>query len=354
MLALTNNPQGGMISKFLRWWGAELMALAPRGLGAALGLSQEIALITQDGGDFIVVADRRSFGGAPATGALSSPDMASMLSARRAAGAECVLRLQAEQGLRREAHIAHAALARGFDAFRGEIERQTPFAPDQVYLGYTTDTALDPRGRVLAKFVVAPCAAVDETLDRLRSFGVTPDRITLADAADPAYPGDTVRRLALLRRHAPKRLLIAALLLLIAALVSPFIQNAVMRQTIQSELVLLRKDPALLAQQHSRPDAQAQFSYLAAQRGGRLPSVAILDALSKALPDTAHLAQFNLSGSELSLQGVARSASNLIAPIEALEMVAEVGFAAPVLRDPAAGYEQFQLTLKLRDPGAAP
>lgn len=337
-----NTSSTGSVTRFLRWWGAELSGLVPPGWVNALGQFQEILLITPDGDDFVVAA------GAAQLGALSTPGVAAVLAARRTAGAECVLRLPAAQGLRREAHIAHAALPRGFEAFRGEIERQTPFTPDQVYLGYTAETALDPRGRVLARFVVAPCAALDGMLLRLAGFGVTPDRVTLADAADPAHAGDTLRRLSAVRRYPPSKLLIAALLLLLAALASPFLHAEVAILATRSETARLRGDLAHQPQPPGGGDAQAQLAYLAAQRGGRPPMVALLEALTLATPDTAYLAQFNLSGDELSLQGVAGSASGLIAPLEALPMVAEAGFAAPVLRDPASGQEQFQLRLKLR------
>lgn len=343
-----NTSSSGSITRFLRWWGAELSGLVPAALIHALGWFQEIMLITPDGDDFMVAA------GSAQIGALRLPGVAAILDERRAAGAECVLRLPAAQGLRREAHIAHAALARGFEAFRGEIERQTPFAPDQVYLGYRAETAIDPRGRVLTRFVVAPCAALDDMLRRLAGFGVTPDRVTLADAADPAHPGDTLRRLASVRRHPPKKLLMAALLLLLAALASPFLHTAVALSATQAEIARLRNTLAHQPQPAGGADAPAQLAYLAAQRGARPPAVALLDALTRAVPDSAYLAQFNLSGDELALQGVARPASGLIAPLEALPMVAEAGFKAPVLHDPASGQEQFQLRLKLRGTSTSP
>lgn len=107
-------------------------------------------------------------------------------------------------------------MPRGYDAVAGEIERQTPFAPDQVYLGYHVEDAIDPRGRV-----------------------------------------------------------------------------------------------------------------------------------------TAHLAQFELSGRTLALQGVAHAAPDLIAPLEALDQVAKVEFTVPTLRDPVQGLEQSQLTIQLRTASVA-
>ena len=44
---------------------------------------------------------------------------------------------------------------------------------------------------------------------------------------------------------------------------------------------------------------------------------------------------------------MAQAASDLIAPLEALDQVEKVEFSAPTLRDPASGLEQFQLTIYL-------
>ena len=347
-------PATGQISRFLDWWGGELSSMLPGWLGGALGLFQETVLLVPEADGFIA---RSGFTGrGKVIGQLNLPSVAARVAALRAAGVECVLQLAADQGLLRQAPIAHAALSRGFEAFWGEIERQTPFAPDQVYLGYTAGTALDPRGRVMTRFAVAPCAGVDAVLQRLSEFGISPDRITLADPDAAESPGVTVRRLALLSRRAPKMLLAAAALLFVIALASPFVHNRAMLAEIQAELETVRASAITGAgNRQNRNDAQAQLAYLATHRNARPPVVAVLDALTRALPDTSHAGQFNLSGTELTVQGVARSAPGLIAPLEALPIVSEVGFAAPVLRDPAADNEQFHLLIKLRPAsGAAP
>jgi general secretion pathway protein L len=241
-------------------------------------------------------------------------------------------------------------LPRGIDAVAGEIERQTPFSPDQVYLGYHVDAEVDTRGRVLAHLSLVPCARADEMLRTLADHGVTPDRITLGDEANENSLGDTVHIITSRRAApAPRFWLAAAGVLFLLALASPFWRNHSALTQIENELGRAQQAALQLGgRQDGADDARSQIVWLGKWRGQRPVLTSLLNAISVALPDTAYLAQFELTGHVLSLQGVARAAPELIAALEALPEVAKVEFSAPTLRDPATGLEQFQLTLDLR------
>lgn len=336
----------GRIGALLHWWGAELSALLPRGLALALGLAHEILLLLPEGEDFRLCVFR--LGRAQPAGLISQSSVHTLLTQRQEAGAECVLRIPPELGLRRQAPLAVSALSKGFEAVSGEIERQTPFAPDQVYLGYEVEDRPDARGRVMAKLALVPCETADALLGKLARAGITLDRITLAeDMAET--PGDTVHILKARRKiPPPKFMLLGVAALAVLALISPYARNALTLSSLHTELNAVQRLAAgEAAKRRADRDAGAQLNELAERRGGRPPVIVLLDAMSRALPDTAHLAQFELTGQRLTLQGVARSASELIAPLEALPFAAKVEFSAPVLRDPASGLEQFQLSIAL-------
>lgn len=341
--------QGG-ITIFLQWWGRQLLSLIPTRLALVFGLAHDRLVLAPEDGDYSVY---RLFGDTPEfLGRLSSDATRQKFARRRARGAECVLRIPPEQGLRRKASISVSALPRGYDAVAGEIERQTPFTPDQVYLGYRVEDAVDSVGRVVAHLSLAPCANTNAALKSLEKLDIIPDRVTLADDANAHSEGDTVHILALRRAVAPpRRLLLGLAVLSFVALASPLLRNyaalaSMEKQLAQAEQIIkANSNPNASAQ-----DPQAQIAWLAAQRGQRPPLADLQNMISMALPDTAYLAQFELSGRALSLQGVARAAPELIAPLEALPQVTRVEFGAPTLRDPATGLEQFQLNLVLRQP----
>ena len=319
--------------------------MLPARLPMLLGLTRKIILLAPMGDDFIV---QRILGAqATAMGLLSQAGMNDQVARDRANGAECVLRIPSDQGLRREAAIAVSALPRGFDAVAGEIERQTPFALDQVYLGYRVEEAVDARGRVIAHLALAPCSGVDKVLQTLACAEIVPDRISLADASGVNLIGDTVHILMNRGRDAPPKFILACVFgLLLAALASPHVQNAVALSRVQHALLQARETARLMTEiDNGAGDPQTQMAWLAARRSQRPSVTGLLNAISAALPDTAYLAQFELAGGTLVLQGVAASASDLIAPLEQLPQVEKVAFSAPTLRDPVSGLEQFQLSL---------
>lgn len=321
--------------------------MLPARLAGPLGLTQKILLLVPGDQDFVV--QRLRGGKALWLGPVSQPGMLDQVARHRARGAECVLRMPSAQGLRRQAPIAVSALSRGYDAVAGEIERQTPFAPDQVYVGYRVEDTVDARGRAMAHLALVPCANADRMLKSLAAAGIIPDRICLADESDANLIGDTVRIVTRIGGNQPPIVLLAVVAgLVLIALISPIWHNASALSKLQNKLAVARQEAlSRVGQNMAMDDPQSQMAWLAALRNQRPPSVALLDAISIALPDTAHLAQLELAGANLSIQGVAATASGLIGPLEALPMVKKVEFSAPTLRDPVTGLEQFQLTIQL-------
>lgn len=335
-------PQGA-ITGFLRWWGRELAAFVPPAMGVWLGLFREqFAVVPEmDGLSLRRVVGQREL----AIGQISQPQVAGTLARRRSRGAECVLRLPDEMGLQREAHVSAAALTTGRRAFAGEIERQTPFSPDKVDLGYVVTGKPDARGRVGVRFTVIPATAVDELLDAAAMFGVVPDRVSVGE---PDMSGNTVRTLRVPPAGKTRLLAAVALVLVAIALASPFLRNTFAMSRIEAELTDARQRAALVARDEAAGKSDiAQREYLLRLRNGRAPVTEILDVITAALPDTAYVAQMNVTGKQVSLQGVARSASALVVPLEELPMIESASFGAPVLRDPDAGKEQFVLLLTL-------
>jgi general secretion pathway protein L len=74
------------------------------------------------------------------------------------------------------------------------------------------------------------------------------------------------------------------------------------------------------------------------------PSAAIvLEALSRALPDTAHLTELNLHGATLNIAGLTSDAPSLIAPLERSGSLTDVRFSAPTTRGSDGGHFAFHI-----------
>jgi general secretion pathway protein L len=75
-------------------------------------------------------------------------------------------------------------------------------------------------------------------------------------------------------------------------------------------------------------------------------SVIVLEALSRALPDTAHLAEIKLDGTTLRIIGNADDAPALLAPLEQSGHLSNVHFFAPTTRGPDG--RQFRFHIEAR------
>ena len=346
----------GIVSQFLRWWGQTLRSMLPHNVAVWLGLRQDKILVIPEKEGFRLQLVRGKQITTIGSLSKSSPETANqklltVVADQLEQGAETILSLPVDMGLQRLGEIDAASLKKGRRAFDGEIERQTPFAPDKVDLGYAVTGEADGRGKVPVAFTVIPRAAVDEVLVAAACFDIHPDRVSVGSGPKG---GDIVRTIRVPDGGAWPRLKFVVCLLAILALGSPLLHDYIVTSDNLEAAATLRLQlgPDGLQQAAGRA-SQNQFSPLITQRNSRPPVVAVLEAVTRVLPDTAYLVQLQLEGNQLQLQGVARSASDLIARLEALPMVVSAAFAAPVLRDPATRNEQFQLAIELT-PGGPP
>ncbi len=344
----------GFVGQFLRWWGQTLRAMLPHNVAVWLGLTRDTILVIPEKEGFRLQLARGKQITTIGSLSKSSPETANqklltLVTDQLDQGAETVLSLPADMGLQRLGEIDAVSLKKGRRAFDDEIERQTPFAPDKVDFGYAITGTVDGRGKVPVAFTVIPRAAVEEVLAAAAWFDIHPDRVSVGSGPKG---GDIVRTIRVPEGGASPWLKFAVCLLAVLALGSPLLRNYVETSDNRDTAAKLRLQlgPGGLQKAAGRA-SQNQFAPLIAQRNARPPVVAVLEAVTRALPDTAYLVQLQLEGDQLQVQGVARSASDLIAPLEALPMVVSAAFAAPVLRDPATRNEQFQLAIALAPGG---
>jgi general secretion pathway protein L len=76
-------------------------------------------------------------------------------------------------------------------------------------------------------------------------------------------------------------------------------------------------------------------------------SVIVLEALSRALPDSAHLAEIKLDGTTLRIIGNADDAPALLAPLEQTGHLSNVHFFAPTTRGPDGRQFRFHIEARI-------
>ena len=225
---------------------------------------------------------------------------------------------------------------------RNQIERLSPWRADQAVHGF----AIDPNGENQATLdvcvLIAARDAIDAAREQLAAIGLSVDRIVASSrTADGAEAVTLWSRLVDVSPEARSRMgrqIGIGIAATIAACLGLGLWAMVSAQFIRAE-----SDDAATRIQSLRRQLQAPLtlkSAAALPANQRVwyekemsPSAAIvLEALSRALPDTAHLTELSLQGATLTIAGVTSDAPSLIAPLEHSGSLTDVRFSAPTTR----------------------
>lgn len=175
------------LPRFFAWWGAELGALLPAGLRARFGGGAAWHLLERVDADWRLRRDGSSEALAQWSDELdASTQQAALADGLRGVDREdlrLALCLPAAQVLRRPLLLPAAArdTLRQVGAF--EMDRQTPFRPEQVRYDIRETGAPAPAGRIAAELVAVPRTTLDPLLGRLGQLGIAVDAVDLGVGA---------------------------------------------------------------------------------------------------------------------------------------------------------------------------
>jgi general secretion pathway protein L len=229
-----------------------------------------------------------------------------------------------------------------------ELDRYTPFRAEQVYYGYRVLARDKAAQRLAVEVILVPKEAADEALARARGLGLAVERV---DVANPSGEGGSASDLLVpatgAENRSPNRpirvLAAAAVILLIVALALPFGATQRKAAAMAEEAAALRARAQ--TSEGTRRELQAirgEQDFLI-ERKARTPMVSdLLLEVTRLLPDDTWISEFQAVGAELTITGVTRSASGLIAALERSGVFQNTNFKSPVTTDPD-GLEKFSI-----------
>ena len=319
-----------MLPELITWWTRQMGDLfAPVLNGARTRLPD--ALLLTPGPDGIAIARRRRGRTAlPAT--VTDDGLRTALARRRE---NLVLSLSSPM-LIREATLPAAALG-GLDrVLRYEMDRLTPFGPDDVYFSHRLLSVDRARSTLQVELAVLPRARVLPILDRLTYAGARPDVL------EAPGPDGLVRRIGITTRDAAKlardRLLtrLTAMLcgaLAVAVVAVPLLRQSLALAEVEAQISLLRPRVDQVETLRKRIAAStAGAGKIAAARTQAGAVLEILAVLTQTVPDDTWLTNLSLRQRSLVLEGHSAAATKLLAAIGAQPRFRDPSFAAPVLR----------------------
>ena len=348
---------GGAIAAFLRWWLGELAALVPAPVRSAFAGEDALLAVTIGEGEAKV---RRLARGArtelgrvdlAAGAAQQRAVVAGLVGGRRRRDA-IVLALPAERVLRKTLDLPLAAEAELANLLRFELDRQTPFSPEQARYDYRVTARDRQSGRIKVEMAVAPREAVERALSIAAGWGLEPAIVTVTGDEE------SERAFDLSGRAAPNgfggRAVLTALLAVVAAallavaVALPLQWQAAAADEAERALAAARAAAREAADLREALGRRRQDSRFLLERKLTTPmAVSVLAHLTRLLPDDTYLFELRLQSGRLRVRGYAPAASPLLELFERHPRLREARFESPVTRVPGIDKERFDLSAAL-------
>ena len=267
---------------------------------------------------------------------------------RAARNSFVVLEFPADKVVRRD--ITAPAQAQKFlsGVVRNQIERLSPWPPNNVVYGFNAEASGKNASVIEVRILMASRTDIDALLHHLTALGIQVDRI-LANGSTVETADKTAGSVTLWSRlaDASRDRLVGTSRLIglgIGATVAvsmclslwAFVSSGLVRD--ESEGIAARAK-ALQRQVQGGGTPSLAASGPPAERAWFLKetsisSMILIEALSRALPDSAYLTEIRLENATLRMTGVADDAPALLAPLERSGHLTDVHFFAPTTRGP--------------------
>jgi general secretion pathway protein L len=248
--------------------------------------------------------------------------------------------------LERELWLPLAAEREMVSALGYEIDRATPFRPEEVFWSGEMIRRDHRRGRLLIRLLLVPRAIAAPLVAAAAAAGLPPDilegcgadgtrrQLMLAETAWQPWQGRALAGAAL-----------ACALLTIAVVAAPLLLQASNQAAVETRILGLQPQfrEAEALQQRLEQDA-AGSDMLTASQAEFGTAIGILATVTTLLPDDTFLTDLTLKQRQLLLRGQSANAARLIAALAADPAIRNPSFAAPVTRAAAGGPDLFSIT----------
>lgn len=345
------------IPGFLKWWGESLRSCLPLRWQQAMAAEAAQLWLQRDGD---VLGFRRSDASPEAASTTISlgPD-ADVGSAFIAATTDAqrtlprVLLLPAAKVLQRRLTLP-AATAENLRSVVGyELDRQTPFKPDQVYYDCRI-VRRDPVAKQIdVQLVLVPRTALDAELEALDGIADGLDGVDVVD--DAGLPAGC--NLLPVGQRARRGHIHIWVMLGLVALTVLFLGMAGSRSLANRRAAVAELQEAVDAQRvearrvnqlrERLSDAVEGANFLAIQRARSAPVLDLLNELTHRLPfDTTYLERLSLSGDKLSISGQSNQAAELVGLLQPSPQIRGVSLSGSIQPDPRTGKDRFTISAR--------
>lgn len=271
-----------------------------------------------------------------------------------------LLCLDADSVLRRTVILPLAVEENLRQALTFELDRFTPFKPEQVYFDFRVLDRDSGQRRLTVALAVVPRSLVDQEIARTVAIGVRVGGVTLADGVLHNQERFNFLPIIARERKSQRRLwarvgLSALLGLLLAALLGiPIWQKRAAAISLLEPLAKAQASATETEQLRDRLDKLvAEHDLLPSRKWDSPSALLVLDELSKRLKDDTFLTVLEFDGKSVQLQGESGAASGLVEILDASPMFKDVAFKAQLTKIQGTSVDRFHIVAVL-DSAAKP
>ena len=340
-----------MLRDFLNWWFGQLLELLPERLRGSALTAADATVITPVGDPIKGIAVGLRRGGKETLLGQFALDASERLDLPSSSAKPAVLRLTEADVLAKTLTLPLAAERELDQALLFELDRETPFKPDELYWNHRLEAADRQNARLMVRLVLTPKAHLAPLLEALARAELTPVRAEIGDGPDAGFwlPLDSDHRsVERARRPLLKPLAACCALLALAAVVTPFIRQSIAMAKLDQAVAAGRAAAAeadKLRSEIARLVGSADLVMKEREKVGQ--PLTVLATATRVLPDDSYLTELQLQQRKLTMSGRSAAAARLIAAVAADSQFHNPTFAAPVTRIEALRQEIFTIVTEV-------
>ncbi|MEO8133167.1 MAG: PilN domain-containing protein [Betaproteobacteria bacterium] len=357
---------GEQFRRFWRWWAGELHAIVPSSIVNLLSRMRVLPMVVaEDRGFAIYRFDGVTWQRLAKIIAATPEELGQKLGneLRRSRIERFAVGLQPGQYLAKTISVPLAAEDNLRTALRYELDRHTPFKPDDVGFDCCIVGRDDGSRELKVRLVTAPKSAISNAMSAVAGTGL------LVAAVCPAFPdraGLSINllphdesangNLELVRRWAPWS---ALLLLAGAAILLPVYQKRAQVIELQPQVNVAAQQAQVSDALHQQLDrALGEYNFLLLKRYATPTSLQLLNEVTRILPDDTWVQSFELratsKGREIQLQGETGVAGKMIELFEQSPLLTGASFKSPLTQAAGSQASRFHLAIDVRESAPPP
>ena len=260
--------------------------------------------------------------------------------------------------------ITVPAQARKFLAgvIRNQIERLSPWPVSEVVYGFAAEAGAGDTATVEVRIVMAARGDIDAARHELAALGLQVDRVVARDVDSAAIDelagpvtlwsrlsgtardsvGNVARKIGFgIAATATASIALSVWALASASSIRDESEGMAARSKVLQKQVQTGRTASSLA---SMPPAERAW----VSKEMSTSSVIVMEALSRALPDSAYVTEIRLEKENLRIVGLADDAPGLLAPLEKSKHMTDVRFFAPMARGPDGKLFRFSIEARVQ------